>query len=145
VRVRAGRALTAVPLRPKALSVPIKAESLTMRNFTCDEVADLHGQHTAETDQVFLPEAVDAAFHLTQGQPWLVNALAINIKLWCPGEADPVEEGLRQLDGYLAGLGLTTGWRMIFDRRPEAEPIEARTRFEEAQTPRGYAVTVLRA
>jgi hypothetical protein len=25
---------------------------------------------------VFLPEAIDRAFHFTQGQPWLVNALA---------------------------------------------------------------------
>jgi hypothetical protein len=54
----------------------IKADSLTLRNFTRDEVAALYGQHTAETGQVFLPEAVDRAFHLTQGQPWLVNALA---------------------------------------------------------------------
>lgn len=54
----------------------IKAESLTMRNFTHDEVAELYGQHTAKTGQVFLPDAVDRAFHLTQGQPWLVNALA---------------------------------------------------------------------
>ena len=145
MRVRAGRALTAVPLRPKALSVPIKAESLTMRNFTCDEVADLHGQHTAETDQVFLPEAVDAAFHLTQGQPWLVNALAINIKLWCAGEADPVEEGLRQLDGYLAGLGLTTGWRMIFDRRPDAPPLAARLDAAVVTTPGARQVTLIRA
>jgi hypothetical protein len=41
-----------------------------------DEVLELYGQHTAETGQVFLPEAVDRAFYLTQGQPWLVNALA---------------------------------------------------------------------
>jgi hypothetical protein len=34
------------------------------------------GKHTAETGQVFLPEAVDRAFYFTQGQPWLVNALA---------------------------------------------------------------------
>jgi hypothetical protein len=47
-----------------------------MRNFTGGEVADLYGQHTAETGQIFLPEAVDRAFDLTQGQPWLVNALA---------------------------------------------------------------------
>lgn len=53
----------------------IKAESLTMRNFTSDEVADLYRQHTSETGQVFLPEAVDRAYFLTQGQPWLVNAL----------------------------------------------------------------------
>jgi hypothetical protein len=54
----------------------IKAESLTLRNFTQDEVAQLYAQHTTETGQAFQPEAVDLAFHLTQGQPWLVNALA---------------------------------------------------------------------
>ena len=54
----------------------IKSESLTLRNFTRDEIAELYGQHTAETGQVFLPEAIDRAFYFTQGQPWLVNALA---------------------------------------------------------------------
>lgn len=54
----------------------IKAESLTLRNFYCDEVAELYAQHTAETGQVFLPEASDRAFYWTQGQPWLVNAIA---------------------------------------------------------------------
>jgi hypothetical protein len=54
----------------------IKAESLTLRNFTEDEVAALYGQHTTETGQEFTPEALARAFELTQGQPWLVNALA---------------------------------------------------------------------
>jgi hypothetical protein len=54
----------------------IKVESLTLRNFTRDEVAELYAQHTSDTGQVFLPEAVDRAFYWTQGQPWLVNALA---------------------------------------------------------------------
>ncbi len=36
----------------------------------------LYGQHTTETGQVFLDDAVARAFHLTQGQPWLANALA---------------------------------------------------------------------
>jgi hypothetical protein len=54
----------------------IKAESLTLRNFTRDEVAELYAQHTTETGQVFEPEAVEHAFALTNGQPWLVNALA---------------------------------------------------------------------
>jgi hypothetical protein len=54
----------------------IKVESLTLRNLTRDEVATLYAQHTAETGQVFRPDAVDRAFELTQGQPWLVNALA---------------------------------------------------------------------
>jgi hypothetical protein len=54
----------------------IKVESLTLRNFTQDEVARLYEQHTADTGQVFLPEAIAQAYTLTQGQPWLVNALA---------------------------------------------------------------------
>ncbi|WP_129678335.1 ATP-binding protein [Candidatus Chloroploca sp. Khr17] len=54
----------------------IKVESLTLRNFTTPEVAELYAQHTADTGQVFTPEALRLAFDLTQGQPWLVNALA---------------------------------------------------------------------
>ena len=54
----------------------IKVTSLTLRNFTASEVAELYAQHTAETGQAFTGEATQAAFDLTQGQPWLVNALA---------------------------------------------------------------------
>jgi type II secretory pathway predicted ATPase ExeA len=54
----------------------IKVESLTLRNFNESEVAELYQQHTTETGQVFSPEAMQLAFKLTQGQPWLVNALA---------------------------------------------------------------------
>src|SRR5690606_29527735 len=54
----------------------IKVESLTMAGFTRDEVAELYGQHTADTGQVFEPAAIDRAFELSCGQPWLVNALA---------------------------------------------------------------------
>ena len=54
----------------------IKVESLTLRNFTQLEVASLYGQHTAETVRCSQSEAIQRAFYLTQGQPWLVNALA---------------------------------------------------------------------
>jgi hypothetical protein len=54
----------------------IKVEPLTMPVFTRDEVAELYGQHTADTGQVFETAAIDRAFELTCGQPWLVNALA---------------------------------------------------------------------
>ena len=316
----------------------IKAESLTLRNFHHDEVRELYAQHTAETGQVFLPEAVDRAFHLTQGQPWLVNALArqltevlvpdrsqpitaahvdeareilirrqdthldslserlreprirailepmlagdvlgdipeddrrfaidlgllrrspagglevanpiyreiiirtlaggthdampriaeswltpdgqldkqallgafldfwrqhgepllrsapyheiaphlvlmaflhrvvnggsiereyaigtgrmdlciryrgeilaIEIKVWRPEHPDPLPEGLTQLDGYLAGLGLDSGWLVLFDRRPGLPPVATRLGTSEASTPSGRAVTVIRA
>jgi hypothetical protein len=54
----------------------IKVESLTMRNFYAEEVAELYQQHTDDTGQIFEPEAMQLAFDLTQGQPWLVNAIA---------------------------------------------------------------------
>ncbi len=317
----------------------IKVESLTLRDFTADEVADLYAQHTADTGQVFTPDALTCAFELTQGQPWLVNALArqaveviapdpkqpvdatvidrakeiliarqdthldslaerlreervrriiepmlagrtlgdvplediqfvldlglcrmhpsgglvianpiyrevlprvlagtpaaslphiaptwltptgeldpprllaaflsfwrqhgepllrsapyaeiaphlvlmaflhrvvnsggtlereyaigrdrmdlclrygavtlgIELKVWRAGRADPLPVGLEQLDGYLAGLGLDSGWLVIFDQRPDQPPIADRTSTEEAVTPNGRAVTVIRA
>jgi len=54
----------------------IKVESLTLRNFTTEEVAELYEQHTADTGQAFTPEAKALAWELTRGQPWLVSALA---------------------------------------------------------------------
>ncbi|WP_414546026.1 AAA-like domain-containing protein [Nostoc sp. CCY0012] len=57
----------------------IKVTSITLRNFHAEEVAELYQQHTAETGQIFTPEATATAFDLTQGQPWLVNALAKEI------------------------------------------------------------------
>ena len=54
----------------------IKVESLTLRNFSPTEVAELYQQHTIETGQCFSQEALQRAFDLTQGQPWLINALA---------------------------------------------------------------------
>jgi hypothetical protein len=54
----------------------IKVESLRLRNFNAEEVAELYGQHTADTGQIFTLEASALAFELTGGHPWLVNALA---------------------------------------------------------------------
>ena len=54
----------------------IKTRSLTRDTFTQHEVAAFYAQHTADTGQPFMADAVAQAFTLTQGQPWLVNALA---------------------------------------------------------------------
>lgn len=54
----------------------IKVESLTLADFTATDVADLYQQHTAATGQKFSPDAIQRGVELTQGQPWLVNALA---------------------------------------------------------------------
>ena len=54
----------------------IKAESLRLGDFSAGEVRALLAQHTAATGQAFTATAVDAVWARTQGQPWLVNALA---------------------------------------------------------------------
>ncbi len=54
----------------------IRAESLRLGDFSLADVDSLLGQYTAETGQPFTAEARDAIWELTQGQPWLVNALA---------------------------------------------------------------------
>jgi len=54
----------------------IVAESLSLKNFTKEEVIELYSQHTKETRQVFEPQAIDYIYEQTQGQPWLVNAVA---------------------------------------------------------------------
>lgn len=57
----------------------IKVRSLTLRDFNASEVEQLYQQHTEDTGQAFTPDAIATAFDLTQGQPWLVNALAKEI------------------------------------------------------------------
>ncbi len=71
--------------------------------------------------------------------------LAIELKVWRDGEADPLNEGLVQIDGYLDGLNLDSGWLVIFDRRRSQPPISQRTRTETAVTPSGREVLVIRS
>ncbi len=65
-----------VPVNPGS-PFNIKAASITMRNFTAEEVVELVSQHTADTGQVFTPGASARIFEWTAGQPFLVNALAL--------------------------------------------------------------------
>ena len=71
--------------------------------------------------------------------------LGIELKVWRDGERDPLPEGLQQLDGYLSGLGLQSGWLVLFDRRAGQPQISERTTSEETPSPDGRAVTVIRA
>ena len=70
--------------------------------------------------------------------------LGIELKVWRDGEPDPLNEGLEQLDGYLAGLGLDSGWLVIFDRRTGQPPIRERTASSEQSSPQGRRITVIR-
>ncbi len=54
----------------------IKEKSLRIASFTEADIRELYAQHTADTGQAFTPKALLRAWELTQGQPWLVNALA---------------------------------------------------------------------
>ncbi len=57
----------------------IVSEVLTLRNFDQEETVKLYAQHTAQAKQAFPPVVVERAYHYTQGQPWLVNAIAREI------------------------------------------------------------------
>jgi hypothetical protein len=92
----------------------IKVRSFTLRNFNQAEVAELYGQHTEATGQQFTPEALQFGFELTQGQPWLVNALAKEIvEVILPNSTDDItiahfqiakENLIRRKDTHLDSL-----------------------------------------
>jgi hypothetical protein len=69
----------------------------------------------------------------------------MELKVWRDGAPDPLAEGLAQLDGYLAGLGLNGGWLVIFDRRRDQPPIAERTAAAEERSPQGRHIQVIRA
>ncbi|MCF7977783.1 MAG: AAA-like domain-containing protein [Chromatiaceae bacterium] len=71
--------------------------------------------------------------------------LGIELKVWRDARPDPLAEGLKQLDAYLAGLGLDSGWLVIFDRRAGQPPIEARTASEATISPEGRRIILVRA
>ncbi|MFT4928886.1 MAG: hypothetical protein ACI8WB_005006 [Phenylobacterium sp.] len=54
----------------------IKSASLSMGNFSQAEINTLYQQHTTLTGQSFSADIFEPLWQDTQGQPWLVNALA---------------------------------------------------------------------
>ena len=57
----------------------IAKESLTLRNFSREEIAALYQQHADATGQIFPDDLSNYVSEMTQGQPWLVNAIAAEI------------------------------------------------------------------
>jgi type II secretory pathway predicted ATPase ExeA len=83
-----GRLNTASPFN-------VKVESLVMRDFTAAEVAELYQQHTQATGQIFTEDAIELVFELTQGQPWLVNAIARQLtEVIAPDATTPITPAL---------------------------------------------------
>jgi hypothetical protein len=57
----------------------IKDRSLQLGNFSPDEIKTLYAQHTKETGQIFHKDVFPLVWEQTEGQPWLVNALAYEV------------------------------------------------------------------
>jgi len=57
----------------------IISESLNIKNFTFEDLEILYSQHTSETNQIFDKEVIQRIYDKTNGQPWLVNAIAREI------------------------------------------------------------------
>jgi hypothetical protein len=69
----------------------IKVESVMLQNFSPNDVVSLYAQHSTETGQAFTPDAIQQVYDLTQGQPWLVNALARQlVETIVPDRAIPI-------------------------------------------------------
>ena len=72
------------------------------------------------------------------------KTLGIELKVWRDSRPDLLAAGLQQLDRYLSGLGLETGWFVIFDQRSHLPPIAERTTIAIAKSPMGRKITVIR-
>jgi len=53
----------------------VKAKSLRLGNFSLREIEELFQQHTEATGQPFEPDVCPLVWEITDGQPWLVNAI----------------------------------------------------------------------
>lgn len=82
-------------------------------------------------------------YEIASNRTWQYEPL--ELKVWHPGRPDPLDQGLEQLDGYLQRLDVDHGALLIFDRRPDAEPLPERTTISDAHTPSGRHVTLIRA
>jgi type II secretory pathway predicted ATPase ExeA len=102
----------------------------------------VNGHGTLDREYAIGTRRMDLCLRYGGRQP---VTMGMELKVWREGEADPLAEGLAQLDEYLAGLGLEQGWLVIFDRRCGLPPIAQRTHTEAAVSPAGRAITVIRA
>jgi hypothetical protein len=71
--------------------------------------------------------------------------LGIELKVWRDNKRDPQNDGIEQLESYLARLGLEEGWLFVFDRRQNALPIEERLSTHVVQTENQRMITIIRA
>jgi hypothetical protein len=106
----------------------IKAKSIRLGNFSQDEMNELYQQHTDETGQVFTPEARELAWVYTQGQPWLVNALAYDVTF----EMKPMRDRSIPITGEIMRQAKE---RMVLSRATHLDQL-----IDKLQEPRVYRV-----
>lgn len=105
----------------------IKTVSLLLSNFSAEEVRLLYKQHTEATGQLFTDEAIEHAYCLTQGQPWLVNALGLVNALaqeacfvLVPDRSQPITEAIIELAKDVLALRRDTHIDSLMDKLNEA-------------------------
>ena len=114
------------PLRWLGTSSPfnVSAEAASLDLFTRDEVEELLAQHTATTGQRFEPPAVALVHQLSEGQPWLVNALADQV----------VERDVRDRDALVTAAHVEAAKEtIILERRSHIDALVARLREPRVQ------------
>ncbi len=102
----------------------------------------VNGSGTLDREYAIGTRRMDLCLRYRGPQP---VTLGIELKVWRDGEEYPLEEGLAQLDVYLDGLGLPSGWLVIFDRRSGQPAIAKRTMAGPVATPAGRTITLIRA
>jgi len=75
--------------------------------------------------------------------PGGIERWAAELKVWRDRRADPLEDGLVQLSGYLTRLGLDRGTLILFDARSTAAPLADRCSRSEVKHA-GRTITVVR-
>lgn len=98
----------------------IKADSLTLPNFSEDEVHALYLQHTQATGQRFSEDAIKYAYEQTQGQPWLINALAYQACTNVRDRTQPITEDVLRNAREELIIRRDTHLDVLLDRLKEA-------------------------
>ena len=93
----------------------VKAESLRLDDFSKAEMIELYHEHTSTTGQVFTDKALDMAWLLSDGQPWLINALGYEVTWKIKELRDPVQK-ITESHMQAAGQNLITRRETHLDR-----------------------------
>jgi type II secretory pathway predicted ATPase ExeA len=102
----------------------IAAEATSLGPFTRPEVEELLLQHTAVTGQRFEPDAIALVYDLSQGHPWLANALADRV----------VEHDLRDRSVAVTPAHVEAAKEaIIVERRTHLDSLMARLREPRVQ------------